>query len=621
MSAGTIKLTNGSTAVVGTGTAFTSDLKTGDVITATVGGVFFTLFVNAVASNTALTLTDPFTGPTTSGLAWVAVPQLTLNRITAALAAQTAESVRRVLQENANWQAFYTGTGDITVTLPDGSPAGRPIAGPSWKKITDLINASDLSAIQLLASATQANATQAAADALSASASKSAAKTSETNAKTSETNAAASASSAAASLAAAQLLTSVPYEAAPYPDVWVPFNDSLKMEGIAPYDTLTISGKMVEISSKSATFTRSTVATYIDKSGIMRNADINEPRFEKEGLLIEPQITNLYSYSEQWGAGSRVTTTNNSANSPRGDKTMALVIEDSAGAEHYTQDRNIVLTAGTTYCFSVFVKAHTSPRNLYLRVASGSTSQSFFNPATGAWSGNAGGADYVDRGFEDIGNGVYRVWMAFTAAASQSTVIRLQLANGVTASYTGDGNSGLYVWGAQLEDSSFPTSYIPTAESTVTRGVDLWQIPKENCGYPSLASLFNRTLAFEFSPKYLQSAAGYVEVVKVQGPSNDIICRWVNDNTIKSYRDGGGISVPCPQGGNGVFVHTTEGNKISSYYSGATNSKTSPPNGTTQGVSYIGNINQSLSVRFVYHIRNFRIWHRLLTPNKINGLR
>ena len=139
MSAGTIKLTNGSTAVVGTGTAFTSDLKSGDVITATVGGIFFTLFVDAVTSNTALTLTDPFTGPTTSGLAWVAVPQLALNRITAALAAQTAESVRRVLQENANWQAFYSGTGDITVTLPDGSPAGRPVTGPSWPKMSELV--------------------------------------------------------------------------------------------------------------------------------------------------------------------------------------------------------------------------------------------------------------------------------------------------------------------------------------------------------------------------------------------------------------------------------------------------------------------------------------------------
>lgn len=135
MSAGTLKLTNGSTAVVGTSTTFNSDLTAGDVITVTVGGVFYTLFIDTVVSNTSATLTDPFTGPTTAGLSWVAVPQLTLNRITAALASQTAEAVRRILQENANWQAFYSGSGDITVTLPDGTPTGRQVTGPSWGKL------------------------------------------------------------------------------------------------------------------------------------------------------------------------------------------------------------------------------------------------------------------------------------------------------------------------------------------------------------------------------------------------------------------------------------------------------------------------------------------------------
>lgn len=135
MSAGTIKLTNNSTAVVGTGTIFTSELKAGDVITTTIGGVFYTLFVDTVTSNTAATLTDPFTGPTTTGAAWVAVPKLALNRITAALATQTAEAVRRILQENANWQAFYSGSGDIVVTLPDGTPTGRQVSGPSWAKL------------------------------------------------------------------------------------------------------------------------------------------------------------------------------------------------------------------------------------------------------------------------------------------------------------------------------------------------------------------------------------------------------------------------------------------------------------------------------------------------------
>ncbi len=551
------------------------------------------------------------------------------------LAKAVTEGFRQAQIDIVNQDLILSGTGDVTVTLADGSKK----TGPSWSKLITAANAAGISAAAAEASAknaktseTNANSSKTAAatseknaktSETNAKTSETNAKTSETNAKTSESNAGASANSAASSLAAAQLLTSVPYETVPYPDVWVPFNDSMKMEGIAPYDTLTISGKMVELPSKSATFSRSTVATYIEKSGIMRNADINEPRFEKEGLLIEPQITNLYTYSEQWGAGSRVITTNNSGDSLRGDKTMALLVEDTASSEHYAQDRNITLTAGTIYCYSVFVKAHTSSRLLYLRVATGTTSGVFFDPVAGAFISGAVGAQYLDRGFEDLGNGVYRVWMAVTAGATQSSVFRLQLAkDGVTASYVGDGVSGLYVWGAQVEDGPFPTSYIPTVATTVTRAADYWQIPKENCGYPTLATLFNRTLAFEFFPKYLQAAAGYIEIVKVQGPSNDIVCRWVNDNTLKAYRSAGAISVPCKKGESGVFVHAIEGNKVSTLYGGNSSSADNvQPNGTAQSVSYIGNINQSTSVRFVYHIRNLRIWHRLLTLNQINGLR
>lgn len=432
-----------------------------------------------------------------------------------------------------------------------------------------------------------------------------------------------SATAAAQSAAdAANSAAATGYVDAPFPDVWAPLSDDLRLlAGFAPPDTITVAGTSYPLPTKSMTFTRSTTATYMDKSGVMRNAQINEPRFDREGLLIEPQITNLYAYSEQWGTGIGVTTTNNIGDSVRGDKTMALVVEDTTTAEHYTQDRHIVLTAGTTYCYSVYVKAHTSPRNLYLRVASGSTAQYFFNPITGDWSGNPGGKDYVNRGIENAGNGIYRIWMTFTAAASQSTVIRLQLANSVTSSYTGDGVSGIYVWGAQLEESPFPTSYIPTVAETVTRAADYWKLSKENCGYTTLENLFNRTIAFEFFPKFIQSAGGYVEVVKVQGPSNDIVCRWIYNNTVTTYRGSDGVGLTCPPGSNGVYALTTAGDTITNYYNGNTNNTTVAPNGTTQAVSYIGNLNQSNSVKFVYHIRNLRIWHRLLTPTQIRGLR
>ena len=560
--------------------------------------------------------------------------------ITDDLAKAVTEGFRQAQIDVVNQDLILSGTGDVTVTLADGSKK----TGPSWTKLIAAATAAGTSAAAAATSATNAknsetnansSKTAAASSATAADTSKTNAKTSETNAKTSETNAKTSETNAktsetnaAASLAAAQLLTSVPYEAAPYPDVWAPLSDDLRLlAGSAPYDTLTISGQVLELPTKSMNFTRSTTATYIDKSGVLQTAAINEPRFERDGLLIEGQSTNLYTYSEQWGVGSRVTTTNNSGDSPRGDRTMALVVEDTAATEHYTQDRNIVLTAGVTYCYSVFVKAHTSPRNLYLRVASGSTAQSFFDPAAGAWSGSSGGADFVNRGFENIGNGIYRVWMTFTAAASQSTVIRLQLANGVTANYTGDGVSGLYVWGAQFEALPNATSYIPTTTTAVTRGNEQLQLtPTGNIGYRTVGDIFARTIALELTvDKFVQPTTGvaYVDFLANMGARNDIIIRGVSNQLI-SYRGSGGIAIPnvTYPFNKKIYAQTIDvanNNTVTGYFDGkvATRNANVPTGPTSAGTSIIFNGNSFA----VYHIRNFRIWHRVLTPNQINGLR
>ncbi|WP_312293321.1 pyocin knob domain-containing S74 family peptidase [Atlantibacter hermannii] len=138
MSAGTLKLTNNSTAVVGTSTLFTTDLKQGDFITVTIGGVLYTLPVDTVTSNTAATLVSPFTGPTTTGAAWAAVPRKALSQVTADLVAQTTAAMRGMNNDKANWQSFYSADGDINITLPDGTK----VPGPSWTKMAGLVGSS-----------------------------------------------------------------------------------------------------------------------------------------------------------------------------------------------------------------------------------------------------------------------------------------------------------------------------------------------------------------------------------------------------------------------------------------------------------------------------------------------
>jgi len=128
MSAGTIALTNNSATVTGTGTAFTTDLKVNDFIVVIVGGVTYNLGVKAIASATSLTLIIPYGGPTATGNAWTAVPNATLVGITAQVAADVAKAIRGLNLDKANWQQVYSGAGNITVTLPDGST----FTGPSW---------------------------------------------------------------------------------------------------------------------------------------------------------------------------------------------------------------------------------------------------------------------------------------------------------------------------------------------------------------------------------------------------------------------------------------------------------------------------------------------------------
>ena len=128
MSAGTLTLTNNSALVSGAGTSFTTEVAAGDFIVVTVGGIPYTLPVKSVESGTALTLVSNFTGPTQAGAAWSAVPRMALNMVTAALVAQSAEALRGLNYDKQNWQQLFSGTGAITVRLPDDST----YTGPAW---------------------------------------------------------------------------------------------------------------------------------------------------------------------------------------------------------------------------------------------------------------------------------------------------------------------------------------------------------------------------------------------------------------------------------------------------------------------------------------------------------
>lgn len=206
MPAGTIKLTNNSATVTGTGTSFTTELTANDFLVVVSGGVTYTLAVSSVDSDTMLTLNTAYTGPTSAELAWTPVPNATLVGITAQVAADVAKAIRGLNADKANWQQVFSENSAITVRLPDGSA----FTGPSWLRVVELLKDIDLDGLQIIADQVNTDAAQVAQDTQTASSAATtatdaaktatekatAAGTSATNAAKSETSASGSATTA-----------------------------------------------------------------------------------------------------------------------------------------------------------------------------------------------------------------------------------------------------------------------------------------------------------------------------------------------------------------------------------------------------------------------------------------
>jgi hypothetical protein len=92
------------------------------------------------------------------------------------------------------------------------------------------------------------------------------------------------------------------------------------------------------------------------------------------------------------------------------------------------------------------------------------------------------GTNVTSGSVEDAGNGWLRIVAVFSSSitSGRATVGPAESDSSGGLNYTGDGSSGILAWGAQLEAGSFPTSYIPTTSSTVTRSADVASITGTN---------------------------------------------------------------------------------------------------------------------------------------------
>ena len=206
------------------------------------------------------------------------------------------------------------------------------------------------------------------------------------------------------------------------------------------------------------------------------------PRYEEKGLLVEGISTNLSIRSQDISNSSwlpaGITKAGNSALAPDDSFSAGRITEDSSNAAHLLLSPSFSAVAGRTYSFTVFIKKQSS-RNVTIGFQNtfGGSSASFFNLSTGV-TNVASGAQVISAKQVEIANGWIRCEIqAIAEATSTSRGILYMTNESNVVSYQGDGQSTLLVWGCQVEELPFATSYIHTEGSTVTRAADVITSP------------------------------------------------------------------------------------------------------------------------------------------------
>jgi len=250
------------------------------------------------------------------------------------------------------------------------------------------------------------------------------------------------------------------------------------------------SGSNGNIYIQDAQLEQGLVATeYIETGATTAQAGILEdlPRIDySEGanspaLLLEPQRTNSIISSEHidsWNKNEFSVDTN-SATSPEGVVNASKIIPSTNNADHYVDRLGFSRTADQYITHSVYVK----PDGYNYFSLSNSANRLIANfELIGEGSAryvSSNGTDFTNHSasIEAVGNGWYRCILIGQALNSIASYMRISCGSSAYNSSSwngvGDGTSGVLVYGAQLElNSSYPTSYIPTYGSSVTRGAD-----------------------------------------------------------------------------------------------------------------------------------------------------
>jgi hypothetical protein len=261
------------------------------------------------------------------------------------------------------------------------------------------------------------------------------------------------------------------------------------------------------LDADNVTFSRASVATRVNSSGILETVAANVPRFDYapsasppgslRGLLVEEARTNLIPRSEDVVTGGfwqavNSTSTKYLSGSPSGGEYFAFVPNSTVSVKYWRC--NVTYAANTTYTASVFAKAaHLSLLVVSCHTSSGARATLEANCST---SGALGLTSTLITQPTSVSrtahaSGWFRMTMTFTTTGTAGAGFIDIGAGTVVSVYLGSNTPALNVWGVQLEAGAFATSYIPTTGAAATRAGDV-----------------ARTAAVAGAPPWLNPSAG-----------------------------------------------------------------------------------------------------------------
>jgi hypothetical protein len=175
-------------------------------------------------------------------------------------------------------------------------------------------------------------------------------------------------------------------------------------------------------------------------------------------------VRNLLGFSEAfdnaaWTKTRASIVTGAQANPVNGLFNAQKLMEDTTASNSHAVSQSFTTIVGVPYTFSAYIKA--AGRNFAAVYFSGPNRGIYVNLTTGAYAGDLIAAPTSYR-IDAVGSGWFRVSITATATGTTTNAFIYTANSTPDYVYTGDGNSGVYIYGAMLSNSASLDPYVPT---------------------------------------------------------------------------------------------------------------------------------------------------------------